>query len=381
MMAGPSAPDASSARATALFVAGRGSGPHDGLHRWTFDDGGWRGTHLATVTDLSALARHPSLPVVYGVSGLKQDGWIHAWEVGSDGARTLGVVGSPGGPCHVAVDPSRRILVAANYSSGTLSVQRLADDGSFVGEPWIVRLSGGSIDPERQVGPHPHHTVFHGGHLVVVDLGADLLREFDIDLDRGADVLVPVRETAVPAGTGPRNLVVLPRRWLVLSGELDSTVIMGRAGVDPDLWAVVRSTERTGPAKTRGVRNEPGDIQRSDDGRFVYLANRGYDTISTFAVEGGIPRFVGERDSGVAWPQHLLVRGSELLVAGVDSSRVMALPLVAGLPGEPHTLFECEGAGWLLPMSDQRRGELSAQPSRARASISASTRPGRRHRA
>jgi len=120
------------------------------------------------------------------------------------------------------------------------------------------------------------------------------------------------------------------------------------AGAPANEWADVKSTTRTGPAKTRHLRNYPGDIQRSADGRFVYFANRGYDTISTFDVTGEIPVLVSELDSGVAWPQHLLVAGDFLLVAGWDSSLVMAMPLVEGKPGPAEPLFICSGAGWLL---------------------------------
>jgi 6-phosphogluconolactonase len=342
-----------------LFVAGRGSGPHDGLHRWRYSADGWRSTHLATVTELSALAKHPSLPVIYGVSGVGQDGWMHAWDVSDlsgDQAHALNMIPSQGAePCNLAVDPGGRMLVITNYTSSTLAVQKLARDGAFEGELRLIYLTGGSIDPDRQGDAHPHQAVFDGNRLYVVDLGADLLREYDVDPDGAVvDALIPVRETAVPAGTGPRHLVVLPGGRLALSGELGSTVITGRPGIDADAWAVVSSTERTGPAKTRSARNYPGDIQASADGRLIYIANRGYDTIATFAVDGEVPRLICELDSRVAWPQHLLVWGDELLVAGWDSSQVITMPLVDGVPSEPHVLFECAGANWLLPENSDR---------------------------
>ena len=86
-------------------------------------------------------------------------------------------------------------------------------------------------------------------------------------------------------------------------------------------------------ARTRHRRNYPGDIQRSVDGRFVYFANRGNDTIATFDVSGAKPVLVSELDSTVFWPQHLLVHGDHLLVAGWDSSRVVAMKLENGVPG------------------------------------------------
>jgi 6-phosphogluconolactonase len=125
-------------------------------------------------------------------------------------------------------------------------------------------------------------------------------------------------------------------------------VLTGRPDGPSAAWRVTPSTTRTGPAKTRTPRNYPGDIEGSVDGRFVYLANRGYDTIGTFAVGAGDPQFIAEMDTGVQWPQHLLVDGDELVIAGWDSGLVVSMPLVDGVPGDPTVLFECSGAGWLL---------------------------------
>ena len=94
-------------------------------------------------------------------------------------------------------------------------------------------------------------------------------------------------------------------------------------------------------------------MQRSEDGAFVYLANRGHDTVSAFAIEGGSPRLAAEADAGGAWPQNLLVTSSHLLVATWDSNRVTALPLSAdGFAGPAATLFDCPGPGWLLLWKD-----------------------------
>jgi 6-phosphogluconolactonase (cycloisomerase 2 family) len=89
-------------------------------------------------------------------------------------------------------------------------------------------------------------------------------------------------------------------------------------------------------------------VQRSADGRHVYLANRGYDTIACFNISGGAPVLAAEVDAGVAWPQHMLVDDDRLLVAGWDSSSVASLPLREGIPSAPQQLLECAGAAWLL---------------------------------
>lgn len=81
---------------------------------------------LAAVEGLAALGSHPSLPVVYGVSGAGV-GLVHAWDVSGDGALGLSELPTNGiEPCHVAVSPDGALLVVANYESGSLAVWRLA---------------------------------------------------------------------------------------------------------------------------------------------------------------------------------------------------------------------------------------------------------------
>ena len=133
-----------------------------------------------------------------------------------------------------------------------------------------------------------------------------------------------------------------------MSGELGSNLVVGRLGEPASNWASIRSTRQTGPGKTRWSRNYPGDIQRALDGRHVYFANRSLDTISTFDVSGPVPVLVNELDSTVFWPQHLLVTDTHLLVAGWDSSTVVAMPLTDGVPGPAGPLFPIAGPGWLM---------------------------------
>lgn len=333
-----------------LLVASRGTFELHGLTRWVEEGGTWRGDTIARVNQLSSLARHPGLPVVYGTSGIGSDGAIHAWRIDGAAATTLGEKPSEGAePCHLTVDPSGRLLVVTNYTTSTLGVQRLTADGSFDGAVGLIRLSGGGPEIERQDDAHPHQAFFDGDTLIVIDLGADLVREFGVDPSRpAAEALTALRTTAVPANAGPRHGVVLPDGRLAISGELGSNLIVGKRGDPAANWADIGSTRETRPGTTRWRRNYPGDIQRSPDGRHVYLANRSINTVATFDVSGPVPVLVSELDTQTQWPQHLLVLDGHLLVAGWDSASVKALPLADGVPTGVTHLFDCPGAGWLM---------------------------------
>ncbi len=329
-----------------LLVAARGTAPEHGLWQFVPEGESWRGRQLATVAQLSSLCRHPVLPIVYGTASAR--GAVHAWRVEDGAATSLGEVPSAGDPCHLAVGPDGRLLVAANYESSTLTLIALREDGSL-GDTASLSLDGQGPDAERQEAAHPHQILFDGGLMLVVDLGADLVRRFALDLTQPVDrMITPIEPLQAPAGSGPRHGVFLPGGRLALSSELASSLIVG-AAAPPAGWESIASTRLTGPARTRTPRNYPGDVQRSGDGRFVYLANRGHDTIAAFDVTSPAPRFVAEIESGGAWPQHLLVHGDCCMIANWDSNVVTVLSLSdEGFEGAAKPLFDCPGPGWLL---------------------------------
>ena len=339
-----------------LYVAAHGSGPDRGLYRFLNDGGSWKGQVLAVVDGLVALAAHPSLPVIYGVSGAGA-GVVHAWDISAEAPLEISNLPTEGEePCHVAVSPSGRRLIVTNYESGSLAVWRLSDKGVPVGPAEVILLSGSSIDPERQRTSHPHQATFAEGLVYVVDLGADVVRVFKVSELGPAPSLTPLVEVATPANTGPRHLAVLPFGKVALTGELAGSVLTGRLDAHLKLrressssWEVQLASRPTHQPKNL-QRNYPGDIKSSSDGQFVYVAIRGRNTISSFAVDTDAPRFIEERSSSVRWPQHLLIVGDDLIVAGRDSSCVVAITHRKGFMSKPRTLFECPGAAWLLPI-------------------------------
>jgi 6-phosphogluconolactonase len=101
----------------------------------------------------------------------------------------------------------------------------------------------------------------------------------------GAGKLKLVHQAKVPAGQGPRHLAFHPNgRYAYIANELGNSVIV--AAYDPASGVLSPGkpqTTLTAPPKA-GVRNYPGEIVVSADGRFVYLSNRGADNAAVFAV-------------------------------------------------------------------------------------------------
>ncbi|MGL4198613.1 MAG: lactonase family protein [Allorhizobium sp.] len=79
-----------------------------------------------------------------------------------EGSLVLEQRGSSGGrePAHLAVDPSGRFLVVANYGGRRVAVHVLPHDGLVDRPSHVVPHSGASVHPVRQKSAHPHQVHF-----------------------------------------------------------------------------------------------------------------------------------------------------------------------------------------------------------------------------
>jgi 6-phosphogluconolactonase (cycloisomerase 2 family) len=96
---------------------------------------------------------------------------------------------------------------------------------------------------------------------------------------------------------------------------------------DPDPAAGGLRLVHRRPATLTGPtgRNYPSDIALSGDGRFLYVGNRGNDTVTTFAVDGDGLTGVDETPCGGRWPRHLALDGDLMYVANQQSHTVTVL--------------------------------------------------------
>ncbi|NUT33351.1 MAG: lactonase family protein [Hamadaea sp.] len=249
-------------------------------------------------------------------------------------------------PCHLAVDPTGRFVVTANYGDGTVSVHPVEADGSLGPRRDLVAHAGKGPDPERQEGPHAHQIAYlpGGDTFLVTDLGTDTVHEYTLSPDGAVQ---PLRAFPAEAGSGPRHVAFHPAGLVFVAGELDSSVMIYRRTAD----GLERVGRVAATAQEPPVRNYPSHIECSSDGRFVYVGNRGANAITVLAVHGDELRPVADVPSGGEWPRHFAIAGDFLYVANQDSGTVAALPLdpATGVPGEARVVAEVTQASCILP--------------------------------
>ena len=281
----------------------------------------------------SYLAPHPTLPLLYAANELAEwagaaTGAVTVVALGEDGgpSRVLGRRASGGAaPCHLAVDPTGRHLVVANYVGGSVARLPIAADGTLGEATAVVAHEGRGPDATRQDAPHVHCALpdAEGRFALAADLGTDRVVVYAL----GADGTLARRaEVAAAPGAGPRHVALHPgRRTAYVVNELDLTLAAyawdARDGtLDPT--GAVALLDRRPPGEVTAAA-----LKLARDGRFAYVSVRGADAVVVLALDDPrSPRVVQRVPCGGRWPRDLALdpSGRWLLVANQRSNDVVA---------------------------------------------------------
>ncbi|MET7689313.1 lactonase family protein [Streptomyces sp. NPDC005483] len=280
----PSAPAPTGPRPLYLGTYTSVEGGGTGIGIAAYDTGSGQITGAGTITGVanpSYLAMHPDGRTLYAVA--EQDaGAVTAVRL-SD-RKVLGSRSTGGaGPCHLSVHPGGRWLLSANYGSGSVAVHPIGSSGALGTLRDSVTHSSPAPGPGQE-GPHAHQFVTSpdGGHVLAVDLGTDTVYSYRLDERTGA--LTEVSRARTRAGAGPRHLTFHPGgRYAYLANEVDNTVAV---------CAYDRKTGHlsVGPPQSTGTgsgTNYPAQFLVTANGSYAYLANRGDNSLTRYAVEAG----------------------------------------------------------------------------------------------
>jgi 6-phosphogluconolactonase len=290
-------------------------------------------TLAASAVDPSFLALKPDGTALYTAEETPGAGAIGAWRRGTDGALSpLNQHSANGdGTCFVSIDPSGRDALIANYGSGSVACFRLRADGSVGDRTAFVPFTGSGPNHGRQQGPHAHCLLASpdGRFAYACDLGSDRLWVFRFDAATGK--LVPDDPPAIQLGPGggPRHLVFSREgKALYLASEMGHTVtVFSRDTFTGTLTPlqVISTLPPDAPASATTA-----EIVLHPNGKWLYVSNRGNDTITVFSI-GAFDRLrrIESVPAGVQGPRSFAIDpgGRWLLVAGQNDNRLAVLRL------------------------------------------------------
>lgn len=287
-------------------------------------------TLVAEIDGPGFLAMHPSRSHLYAVGTLDGIPSVVAYRIlrtGRDAALQLdsSVPIGDGGAAHVAVDPSGRTLLTAQYGGGSVAAYLLDDKGSITKQTKLIKHPGGSrVVAGRQDESHAHWVGFSPDNrfAFVPDLGLDQVVIYQ--LNSASAEITPHGAAQLPAGGGPRHMKFHPNgKWIYVLNELALSVSV----FDFDAQQGSMSLKQTIPTVSQEELDKEkfkscSEIRVHPNGKFVYAANRGHDTITVFAVdENGTLRFVQNENVRGATPRNFNLDPTAhwLLVGGQDS--------------------------------------------------------------
>ncbi len=240
---------------------------------------------------------------------------------------------------HLIVDPGDRYVVVANGPG--IAVLPINADGSLAPATDAVVPPGteGPYKREQGLGAHPHQVLFDasGRFLLSPDKGVDAVHLFRLDAAGGK--LRPNDPPFVKSryGAGPRHITFHPSRpFAYLINELDSTVTTYRWDSERGALTPLHIIPTTPPTFTGD--NTGAEIAVAPSGNFVYVSNRGHNSIATFAVDAKDATLspIGWEPTQGRKPRFFTLdpSGATLYVANEDSDTIVAFALDAqsGLP-------------------------------------------------
>ena len=337
----------------------------EGIYVYRQDPDSGALTHLHTVTGVlnpSFLALDPAERFLFAVNEAREFGGEETGAVSSFALdertgipRFLNQVPSGGSnPCHLAVAPTSRHLLVANHEHGRVAVLPVGEDGRL--SPPTDICQDEPRDPTGQLRPHAHFVTPDpaGRFILSTDTGTDRIMVYRLDPRAGRLLPHEPPWAETHPGGSPRHLAFHPSgRYLYTNGEADLTLSVFRYDAARGLLSYLDSAA-TVPDGVAG-RLSTAQVLAHPNGRFVYVSNRGHDSIAVFRADPGtgeVARIANEPTQGRT-PRNFAIdpAGRFLYVANQNSASIVCFrideetgllaptPQVASVPAPTCVLF------------------------------------------
>ncbi len=238
--------------------------------------------------------------------------------------------------CYIALSPQKDVAIVINYWDAIIDVVEVDSEGKLGNNlqsfKQLYRKEGEWRQVEyredhwenRQVGPHAHCAHFWKDWVFIPDLGENAI--FQYRYDPSKKKLESDTHIKFEAGSGPRHMAMHPTLDICyVSNELFNTVCVAKLDAsDPE-----ESKERLIPIQyestleNRDQVSYVSEIKLSGDARFLYVSNRGDNSLAIFKVleDGTLSRIDVVPTEG-KFPRHFALTpcGNAVLVANQDSS-------------------------------------------------------------
>ena len=223
-----------------------------------------------------ALVANPARTLLF--ASLRPEGKLVAFRIDSQTGTLehVNTVDAGPDPARLSTDKAGRFLLAAYYVAGKVTVHAIEKDGSLGVQP-IQSLPTAEkahaivLDPANRFAFVPH-------------TGPNAIFQFAFNAATGELSPASPAKLATPANTGPRHMVFHPR--------LDIAYIDNEQGGSVTAYRLNKTSGSLHALKTVptlpsdfGQRNACAEIKIHPTGRYLFVSNRGHDSIARFQVD------------------------------------------------------------------------------------------------
>ncbi len=268
---------------------------------------------------------------------MSKEGEVGAFRVEKDGKLTLLNKQSSSGkaPCHLCLDAKGRHILVATYTGGNASVLSLLPDGSLGERMAHEEFMGSGPDPKRQKKPYAHgiYTDASGKFVYVCDLGTDSVWIYRLDEQTGALIANDPPVAKTPAGSGPRHLAMdANERFVYVNGEMGMDVtVFAREPANGALTPI--QTISTLPEGASREGTSTSEIAMHPSQKFLYVANRGHDSITSYIIGAdGKLTWIENVSAGVKFPYNFVIdpSGKWLIAGGQEDGKLASFAIDSG---------------------------------------------------
>lgn len=325
-----------------VYIGSYSPAKDPGIHHFKLDfaTGGLTAAGATSgVANPSFLTISPDKKYLYAIGevGGKKGGAVVSFSIDEKtGALTqLSEQSSVGnGPCYVATDKTGKVVLVANYGGGSVASLPVGADGKLAEAATFVQHKGSSVNKGRQSEPHAHSIIVSPDNkfAMAADLGLDKILIYKLDAEKGTMTPNDPPHAETPAGAGPRHISFHPDgKYFYACGEMTSTVHAYAYDAAKGSLTLLQSLS-TLPQEVKG--NSTAECLVHPNGKFVYVSNRGHDSIAVFKVDEATGKLAaaGHVPTGGKTPRNFNVdpTGQFLLAANQNSNNVVVFKIESG---------------------------------------------------
>lgn len=287
------------------------------------------GKTVATVINPSFVKTSGDNKNLYAVSELGpgdgDSGLIYSYKINEDDSlEQIGSISTESfAPCYIAEDKSGQFVFVANYVGGVVMMYQKNTDGS------LKKLQKISLEDPESSNPHSVNISSNNKYVYITDLGND--RIYIFNLDATTKSLKPNKTPFIQltAGSGPRHFAFSKMDDFAYTiNELNGSISSFK--IEQDGMLTHLNDISSLPEDYQGG-NSAADIHIHPTGKFLYVSNRGHNSIGSFLInqQTGSLKNIGFIDTQGVTPRNFAISpdGAFLYVANQDSNDLVSFKI------------------------------------------------------